>query len=293
MEKLSFSGHESFVCRQFWLKKGVDFVHTKKKFSHATAVIDLGVGKNMVSSIRFWLKAFDLVDENDEPQDIAEYLFGENGCDPYLEDYGTAWLLHYYLIKNGRASIYNLVFNKFRKERIEFTKEQLHSFLKRECLERGSKSYNKNTITSDINVFLRSYNKPQQGDKIEIEDDFTGVLIDLNLVQRSKQRNNENKLIDLYRIESSQRSDLPYQIVFFSILDKIGSETSVSMRELLVSENSPGLIFAMNSEGLYNKLLEIEQNYPEVTYSETAGNQVLQLKSKIDKWNILNEYYGL
>ena len=48
MDKLSFSGHESFHCRNVWLKKGYDFLQLKHKFSEPTAVVNLGVGKNMV-----------------------------------------------------------------------------------------------------------------------------------------------------------------------------------------------------------------------------------------------------
>ena len=54
----SFSGHESFPCKTLWLKKGYDFVVAGNDFNSPKAVIGLGVGKNMVASIRFWLKAF-------------------------------------------------------------------------------------------------------------------------------------------------------------------------------------------------------------------------------------------
>ena len=52
-----FSGHESFPCKSLWLKKGYDFVANKNDFNSPDAVITLGVGKNMVASIRFWLRA--------------------------------------------------------------------------------------------------------------------------------------------------------------------------------------------------------------------------------------------
>jgi len=58
--KYTFSGHESFQCKSLWLKKGYDFMSQNKDFNAADAVVDLGVGKNMVSSIRFWMKAFGL-----------------------------------------------------------------------------------------------------------------------------------------------------------------------------------------------------------------------------------------
>jgi len=62
MIKFSFSGHEKFHCRQFWLKKGYDFLTAGKNFSDDDAVVALGVGRNMANSIRYWMKVFDLVD---------------------------------------------------------------------------------------------------------------------------------------------------------------------------------------------------------------------------------------
>lgn len=95
MKKFTFSGHESFHCRHFWLKKGYDFVKTQNKFSEPDAVVELGVGKNMVYAIRYWMRAFGLLDEMDELTNFADFLFGDNGKDPYLENIGTLWLLHW------------------------------------------------------------------------------------------------------------------------------------------------------------------------------------------------------
>lgn len=58
--RYSFSGHESFHCKSLWLKKGYDFICNKKHFADTDSVVELGVGKNMVSAIRYWLKAFSL-----------------------------------------------------------------------------------------------------------------------------------------------------------------------------------------------------------------------------------------
>lgn len=49
----TFSGHETFPFRYAWLKKGLDGLIKKPTlFTSEDAVIDLGVGKNMVRSIR-------------------------------------------------------------------------------------------------------------------------------------------------------------------------------------------------------------------------------------------------
>ena len=71
--KYVFSGHESFTCKTLWLKKGYDFITNQHNFNAPDAVVKLGVGKNMVASIRYWMHAFGMTD-NDELTDIAHYL---------------------------------------------------------------------------------------------------------------------------------------------------------------------------------------------------------------------------
>ena len=55
IEHASFSGHESFALRYLWLKKGYDALADNPEFfQRDDAMVILGVGKNMVRSIRHW-----------------------------------------------------------------------------------------------------------------------------------------------------------------------------------------------------------------------------------------------
>jgi len=119
-EKYRFSGHESFVCRQLWPKKAFDFVNAGGHFNNNDAIIDLGIGKNMVQSLRFWAKAIGITKEDKEFK-ILQKVLGDEGFDPYIEDIGTVWLLHYYLVHRRYASIYYVFFNDFKKQRHEFS----------------------------------------------------------------------------------------------------------------------------------------------------------------------------
>ncbi|RLD34691.1 MAG: hypothetical protein DRJ02_02275 [Bacteroidetes bacterium] len=74
MKGLKFSGHETFICKQLWLKKGYDFLQKGYNFNDPDAVVKLGVGKNMVSSIRFWLKAFNIIDNKDIPTEFCKIV---------------------------------------------------------------------------------------------------------------------------------------------------------------------------------------------------------------------------
>lgn len=71
----------------------------------------------MVASIRFWLKAVGLLQDN-ELNPIADYLFNdENGQDPYIEDIGTLWLLHFMLVNTQYATIYKTTFVDYHRQR--------------------------------------------------------------------------------------------------------------------------------------------------------------------------------
>lgn len=291
--KFQFSGHESFICKHFWLKKGFDYIVTNNDFNSESAVIGLGVGKNMVTSISYWLKAFGMLDSNNTRSELANNIFDEkNGYDPYIENLATVWLLHYSLIKTNKASVYSLFFNAFRKGRTDFTKEQFLSYIRRVLEGEGQKNINTNTIAADISVFIRNYLKPSfKETKIDIEEDFSSLMIDLDLMKSFKAENAEGKIVDWYKVENSFQIDLPPEIVLFSILDNEAYGKSISFKELLVGPNSPGNIFALNEEGLYQKLGTIVKKIKGLTYSETAGIRELQIKTSINKWDILNGYY--
>ena len=292
MSKFRFTGHESFQCRNLWLKKGYDFVKQEKRdFNDDLSVIDLGVGKNMVSSIRFWTKAFGILKREDEkPTWIANYLFGNKGADKYLEDVGTLWLLHYKLISKEEASIYSLVFNEFRKQRIEFTKDHLKKFLENKCTEEGE-SHSLNSIDTDIGVFLKSYLTPDSEDgRKSIEDQYSALLIDLDLVKKFNNAGFNDK--DWYKIESSEREQLPIEIFFYAILDNYSDNRSISIHKLLNDKNSPGLVFALNPDALVKKVKALANTFYGIVYKEDAGVRELQINKDYKTKDILDQYYG-
>jgi len=292
IKKLSFSGHEKFSCKHFWLKKGYDYFSNPHKASDENDVIELGVGKNMVTSIKHWVRAFGILNENTlAPTPLGEALLGETGMDPYLEDYGTLWLLHFALITTERASLYNLVFNVFRRERTDFTKEQLLNFLERTCKQYDTNFFNKNTVANDIDVLIRNYVADSDGRKSELEDDFSSLLIELNLIREHKQVIDKEKRV-WYKIEVDEKNELPWQIVLYAILDQWDRTNSISFNDLLNGNNAPALIFAITKEGLFHKIQQMEKGYKRyIKYDETAGNRILQIRSGLTKQQVLNDYY--
>lgn len=283
---LTFSGHESFYCRQFWLKKGYDFVLAGNNFSAPDAVVELGVGKNMVTSILYWLKSFNLLDEKQNLTKFAHFLFSDHGVDPYLEDIGTLWLLHYHLVTRGKASIFSLVFNVFRRERYDWTHDQLVSFLEQVC--RGANySISPNTLRKDVDVFIRTYLRPEHGSR-NIEDDFSSLLIDLELLSETKL----SKAMGgrRFSIESTDRSDIPWELILYAILDQYDGN-SFAFQRLLNDPNSPGTIFTMTEQGLAKKIKAIVSYIPDATFATDAGIRELQFEKRPNPQAIMMQYY--
>jgi hypothetical protein len=284
--KYTFSGHDSFQCRQLWLKKGYDYVQEGKNFNDEDAVVRLGVGKNMVSSIRFWLKAFNIIDNKDIPTEFGKRLFDdENGYDPFLEDEASLWLLHYQLVKNSFASIYSIIFNEFRKEKLFFNKETFVNYVKRIGESNPDLNFNENTVAKDFIVFANLYkNDPESKD---VEDSFSGILSEIELLKTTGKGKEEQ-----FYIENTERDNLPEAVVLFTILDNSNYGNSISLNSLEFDLNSPGSIFALNRSGLMNKVSEIVSEFKDITFTDQAGIKELQFKKKSDAYKILDTYYG-
>jgi Protein of unknown function (DUF4007) len=278
--RFSFSGHETFQCRHLWLKKGYDYVKKGNSFSDASSVVELGVGKNMVRAIRHWMKAFDMLEDGDQLTRFADWLFGENGKDPYLEDDATLWLLHFNLVKKGYATAYGLIFNELRKQRIEFDKNSFIRFVQGKV----EREISPNTLSGDFEVFVKLYVGTENSkDK---EDIVSGILPDLRIVQLVRRGKNP-----IYHIDNSEKPELPKEVVLFALLTDTDIGKSVSLETLEKNYNSPGSIFALNRAGLVQKIEDLCTDYDFLTYKDDAGTRELQFKSKPDAYNILSRYY--
>jgi hypothetical protein len=284
--RYTFSGHESFQCRHLWLKKGFDFVNSGGSFNDEDAVLKLGVGKNMVPSIRFWMNAFDLLDSSGKKTtELAAKIFSDNGWDPYLEDEATLWLLHYHLVKKSFASTFNLVFNELRREKVEFTKDNYLAFINRKLTEPGGQKISKNTLKDDFDVFSKTYIRSDIHSK-DREDTFSGILTELELIKSIGRGKNE-----YYFIENTDRSDIPKEIIFYALLENPLFGSSVNLTTVEQEPNNVGAIFAITRSGLLSKIEEIASKYKDVIFNDHAGIKEIQFKKKPHPFKVLEKYY--
>lgn len=293
--KYTFSGHDSFQCRQLWLKKGFDFVNREgTSFNDNDAVVALGVGKNMVSSIRYWLRAFNIISSNDQPTPFGQRLLSNDGWDPYLEDPGSLWLLHYQLVKTNLASIYSIIFNELRRERIEFSKEGFVAYLNRKSELDVSLKFSLNTVADDFDVFRKMY-LADTDSKRNIEETFSGLLCGLHLLKTFRKEveiaPDKTELVDYFNIENGLRPSLPPEILLYTILANPAHGESVNILSLENDANSPATVFALSRVGLLDKIDDLTGRYP-IVFSDQAGIKEMQFKEPINPFTVLNDYYG-
>ena len=278
MSRYSFSGHESFHCKSLWLKKGYDYLLAGNHFTDIDSVAKLGVGKNMVASIRFWLRAFGL-SQSDELTGIADFFFDtEYGRDPYAEDLNTLWVLHFLLVVTGVASIYNLTFVEYQREKKEFSKDELRNFIKRKCSVPEQRNvYNENTVKKDIGVLLKNYVAPKGLKNIE---DFSALLIGLGLIV--------NKDSDVYSYRVTEPEDIAPDVVLFALLTLSGRDKTLSFDIL----QKLSLVFCLPIISLIDIIRKIEKLYPGmVVFSDNSGIKNVQFIGELNRFNVLDNYY--
>jgi len=303
--KPTFGGHEKFVFRYGWLKKGVDaLAQDPTIFADDQALVALGVGKNMVRSIRYWCLATGLCEEARGKgsarelhlTSLASRLMSNDGWDPYLEDVGTLWLLHWHLVTNPmRAFIWYLTFCTYYET--EFTKKQLTSFIGKQLDRRGI-VVTSSTIERDVDVCLRTYvpatrSGPKEG---VLEETLDCPLVELDLLRFSPED-------EVYRFNIGPKLTLPTAIFGYALLRFLSTiaphRRTVAVDECIYKEGSPGQVFKLdeNSVVAYLEALE-ELTVGKLRLQETAGLRQLYLDYNTEGWfqtaafALLERYYA-
>jgi len=288
--KYIFSGHESFPCKTLWLKKGYDFIKAEKDFNSPEAVVELGVGKNMVAAIRYWYKAFGLSSDDERIKWIPDFLFNDqNGKDRFMEDLGTLWLLHFLLVYSNIASLYNLFFVDFQKERRRFDRNQIVTFVKRKMAETNQDYlFNANTVKKDVGVLLQNYCLPRNP---QSNEDYSTLLMDLDLLRQKekKEENEENGKDKSFYFNIEGKKKVTPEVFLFAVLMYKPDEDNTIPFDLL---QDIGLVFCMNDLEVIDMLRLLSERYSDsLTYSDVAGIRQLQITQPLDSKQLIERYY--
>lgn len=289
----SFGRHETFPLRFGWVTKGLEAIHEYPDvFSRDDATVILGVGKNMVTSIKYWLLAAQIVQIDAEtkrlnPTTIAKIVFSEHG-DPYLEDEATIWLLHWLMATNpSKATAIYWFFNHFHKRNFDSADvvTGLTDFVKQEFVTRVSQT----TLKRDSQLVLRMYTKTSSNPRISIEDSMDSPLSLLFLLQRNDSRT--------WRSSPSDRSELPLEIFAFAVaqLFEYNEVRQIAVTDLLYSAKNhcaPGAVFRLTEDSLIEKLERLCATHSRfLQLNRTAGVFQLYKLESLNSLDLLRSKY--
>ncbi|MEQ3515408.1 DUF4007 family protein [Pseudoalteromonas sp. BZB3] len=308
--KAKFTGHDTFPLRYGWLFKAVNYLNNNGKFtgdeSINDAIVQLGVGKNMVKAIQYWAESVGVIKsvrENSKPlhaiSERGDVLFNikKTALDPYLEHSCSVWLIHYWLCSNTDSlTAYRYFFNYSNVQHFEKTKliddcfEELNTLV--------TTSVEKiTTIKKDFDCFLNTYARKnkianKKNSKVD-EDHFVSPLSELKLII-----DNGN---GFYISNLESRPDLPVAVFAYALLDFFNKETkeskinTIDFDSLLTKPYSPGRIFRLSEAGLSQKLDELQQfTNKKIAWLDSLGLRQIQVADEVKNngMKYVNDYYN-
>jgi hypothetical protein len=293
-----FGGHETFPFRYGWLKKCVDAVTRDETFFlQKRAMIELGVGKKMVDSIRYWGQASRVISERAGPgakrgrfvpTEVGRLLFGESGCDPYMEDPATLWLLHWLVASNSiKATMWFWMFSVWNN--LEFNKERVTTEIQSWLSIHGYRSVSENSLKRDVDCFVRTYTRSRQAKQVILEDSLDCPLVDLHLISEF----NDSRS---YQFQRGIHASLPDEVFAFALIEFWISTTksnTLALARIEYDPGSPGRIFKLDEDSLIFRLDRLETlTSGALYYDETSGLKQVSRRSEITPLELLSSYYS-
>ncbi len=287
-----FARHETFHPRFGWLKKGYDLALADSGiFLRDDAPVLLGVGKNMVRSIRYWCSAFKVLAEEDgqiRPERLGQQLLDDDGWDPFLENPASLWWLHWNLLKAPcTATAWAFAFGEFQAA--EFTPEHLVDEL-RDYANGFSATIADSSLRKDVSCILRMY-ADQDSKKGPTEDSIDCPFTALRLLYSVGDGRR-------YEFQVGPKETLPAEIVVAACLEFAGisenESSAMGVSRLAHLEGSPGRVFKLSESAIAEAIEQVARRREDLFISDSAG--LLQLQYAGDPLAmseaILNKYFA-
>lgn len=307
---MKFRAHDTFFIRKGWLSKGMrNVIASPDVFvSKTNNPMDvLGIGANMVKALRYWMVAVGLTEEppsgqrTQTPTELGKIIYKN---DPYFEEMGTLWLLHYMLVKandkqypivDTEATAWWFFFNEFKMN--EFTRDdfvtQIGKFLRNS--DEGEKPVR--TLEDDFNCIVQTYVSRMKSnpEKVKPESNIDCPLGELNLIDIVGTAKDGSRQ-KIYR-KSAPKKDMLHPLILLAvILDQSKNvERKDGIKEVRIASiqndnGNAGKAFNLDIISLTALLYKIEL-LGHIKVNRTAGLDVINIKTDWDFERCVKAYY--
>lgn len=251
------------------------------RFSDDDMMAELGVGKNMITAIKHWARAADVINNDMTLTDFGERIFAADGFDPYLEDEATLWLLHWKIASRpcfftAGYFLFNRCFNSD-----DFTAEHILDDVVEQIQSTGV-NCRRGSVKGDIHAALHMYamrpSKRGDGDE-SLESPFPL----LGLIRAAAAPSH-------YTFAMEPRESLPAAVVGYAatelfavhgnVLHLFGEGGTKFSRHSTTETASLAGVFRITEDSLLQKLETFCRIFPVFILRETAGGWQLFLNGK-------------
>lgn len=287
--KIRLKGHESFYIREGWIRKGITAIVKEPGILAASNAIDeLGVGANMVKSIRYWLQVLGLTEEvrlegskrgQVLTEDFGRILFDK---DSYFEDDFSLALMHYKLVTNIElATSWYLFFNKVRAK--EFTKINLINIMEQQIRNLDTSiQFSMKSLIDDCTCIVKTYSFDKE-DLKKPEDNLISPFTELGLL--SKVKGKEEILLKTV----PEKDKLDKLAILYVMVDRLQGATSTTIDKLIEEECNVGKVFNLD-RNILNEYLDELEDCGFIKINRTAGLNTVYI-NEINTKDILEEYF--
>lgn len=304
-----FSGHQSFAPRISWFPKAVAAIEAGiDPFSDPRkGMSTLGLGKNMVESLAFWVQAAGVAVKNGGVVSLTDFsktvLVCSGGFDPFLENLQTLWILHWNLCQGWRDGAglkrpyaWHFFSSVFQDDEI-IASEAIDHFAGSIALL--PKPLSAVTLRQHFDIFMRTYVPGEStGSRSTPEDSLDSPLTALALVKRCGEKKlPHGKRETVYRFNSAPKpsiSDYTFRYCLSEWWDRAyPNEMRLTLRDISFSEGGPGRVFRLPEADIHRRLIALTNTHPkEWALIESQNQRGIQRSSRRDSNALLKSIYN-
>ena len=289
---MKFRAHDTFFVRKGWLSKGMRHVKNSADVfvSREKNPMDvLGLGANMVKSLRYWLQAVGLTWEPNTGKRTQNFTaLGEliYEHDPYCEERGTLWLLQYRLASNSDlATAWYFFFNEFFMQ--EFTRDNFVTALKNYIgMKDSSTKIATRSLEEDFQCIVNMYlPRHVNNKKISPENNIVCPFCELGLINILNERQK------IFRKSIPAAESLNPWVVLAVLVDNAVGREEITLSELLRSPRNIGRVFNLDSIAMLEALYSVER-LGLAKISRTAGLDVISIRRELTFLDCVKNFYA-
>ncbi len=278
---MGFGQHQSFYLRERWLSKGIKELGKDRNFFNDINNFErIGLGKNMFNSLKFWMGATNIIEENNRIislSDLGDLIYK---YDKFLNNVFTKLLIHYYLAINDNTSnkysstVIYWLFNEFSET--VFTKEIASEQFFRWVDKNISREIKQTSIDKELSMALQLYTI--QNFSRDPEEVAISPLSSLQLIKRDEKR---------YVKSEMNFQDIPSEIIMVYLIDYYNKTENnyITIEELISKRLSIGKILNISRSTLISKLDELmdrKNNKYKISFTRTNNLDTITIPENLN-----------